>query len=180
MRRNRQEGLPWQILLVFYLRRQRLVLRKSKQNSHGLTLIEVVIALAVMAAATFGSLVYEYHATRHARIAAAEIAAKNIAHLLVDDWKSTGGVETYDPVSLNLGISSTTEDGYDYTTTADGIYLFVNLSYQDIDSDAETGTTLREIQVRVRWRNDFGPGSITNDAPSIVLTTYVRRDQSNG
>jgi len=66
----------------------------DKRNRYGFSLIEVVIAIAVMAAATFGSLVYEYHATRHAQMAEAEIVAKNIAHLLIDDWKSTGGVES--------------------------------------------------------------------------------------
>ena len=65
-----------------------------------MTLLEVAVAIAVLAIASIGAINYQYHATRQGLVARSEITATRVAQLLLEDWKSRGGDETYDPVEI--------------------------------------------------------------------------------
>ena len=61
------------------------------RNNRGMTLSEVMIAVAVVIVAALGTLCYEYLCIDHVRYARAELIATRIGQLLIEDWKSTGG-----------------------------------------------------------------------------------------
>lgn len=78
----------------------------GRKLARAVTLIEVIVALAVVVIASLGALGYQYYAAAQGRIAHAQTTSTRIAQLLLEDWKSTGGSEDYDPTALGLGFSS--------------------------------------------------------------------------
>ena len=70
------------------------------------TLIETMVAMVVLAIAALGALGYQYHAALQVRIAHAQTTGTRTAQLLLEDWKSTGGSEDYDPIALAMGFSN--------------------------------------------------------------------------
>lgn len=149
------------------------------RKSAGVTLLELIVATVILAIASLGALTYQYHAVKRARSARAEIVAAQLAQLLLDDWKSTGGNEFYDPTTLDLGLEQIGSDPI-YRVTFNGFPMRAQLGYSDIDTDSEAGVTLREIRVTIRWRRDYKNLEPTAADPTFTSSTYVRRDQSGG
>jgi hypothetical protein len=173
----------------------------NRKFSSGLTLIEAVVAMVLLAIVVLGALGYQYYAALHARIARAQIVATRTAQLLLEDWKSTGGSTEYDPSTLGLGFStklsvpahwSNGEGGGAGTPLHDGVYaitvdelpMLVMLSWLEVDEDAQAQVKLRQLTVIVNFGtqaalqagSDVWPANL---AP-IILTTYVRLDESGG
>jgi prepilin-type N-terminal cleavage/methylation domain-containing protein len=153
--------------------------RINRQSRAGVTLVEVAVAIAVLAVASIGAINYQYHATRQGLVARSEITATRVAQLLLEDWKSRGGDETYDPVDLGLGFTAMQAADW-YRIQVDNLPMSVNLQWKDVEHDASAGVTLREIRVEFRWRVDRTAGAIRDIDPRYVMTTLVRRDQSSG
>lgn len=149
------------------------------KRSGGMTLIEVMVAMVVLAIAAIGALGYQYHAARHGNIAKLEMIATRTAQLLLEDWKSTGGDENYDPSTLGLGFHKTSGENL-YRITVDDLPIYVELSHRDVAHDSVAAVTLRQISVITRWRRDYSSLEPKSEDPSLVLTTYVRRDASGG
>lgn len=180
---------------------------KRRKFAAAVTLVEVMVAMAVLAIAALGALGYQYHAALQARIAHAQTTSTRIAQLLLEDWKSTGGSENYDPTTLGLGFFSDVihlgqgtalPDGV-YSITVDNVPMLILLNWKDVDYDSDAEVTLRQITVTSVWRRDLEKdvnwGTITaeevanehassgyGDAlrPLAALTTYVRLDASGG
>jgi len=152
-----------------------------KKRTAGLTLIEVMIAMAFLVIIASGALSYQYYAALHARAALAQMTAIRTAQLLVEDWKSAGGSAAYNSTNLNLGFTDSDSDSADYEITVDNLPMYINLSYNNIEHDDEAQITLRKITVRVNWRNDRRvPTGRAEEEASMELSTYVRVDASGG
>jgi hypothetical protein len=153
--------------------------------------------MTILAIAAVGALGYQYHATRQARVAHAQITATRIGQLLLEDWKSTGGSDQYDPTTLGYGFESillspffgqaearelgSTLHNEAYAITVDGLPMQVALKWKDVGTDAVAQVTLRQLGVVVRFDEPVGKsGSLAAYNPAIVLTTYVRLDESGG
>ena len=144
-----------------------------------MTLIEALIAATVVAVLALGALSYQYLGATHFRIAHAELTATRTGQLLIEDWKGAGApdIVNYDANTLKIGFNKPYPgDNRYYTITVDGIKMYVTLSYNDVDVDSFANITLRQISVKVQWRKDFGSGAVDVDDPSVVLTTYARKD----
>ncbi len=155
---------------------------KKRRSLKALTLVEVMIAIAIIAIVALGCLGYEYHAVWHANIAKAEMTAIRTAQMLIEDWKSAGGQDTtgpnaYSPDNFDSSFTSV-DDGW--SVTVDNLPMFITFDWSDITTDSISNVTLREITVTIRWRHDFTVGNTREDDPSAVFTTYVRRDGGTG
>jgi prepilin-type N-terminal cleavage/methylation domain-containing protein len=171
--------------------------------SKALTLIEVMLAMAILTIAALGALSYQYYAAGHARIAHAQITAVRTAQLLLEDWKSTGGSKEYDLTTLGLGFSSRLfvpsqwsqgqGEGLGsplrssaYAITVDGFPMLVTLRWEDIAQDTIAAIKLRQLAVIVRFGEIDDQGTLTfpesylENISSLILTTYVRLDASSG
>ena len=155
-----------------------------------------MVAMAILTIAALGALSYQYHAAGHARIARAQSAATHVAQLLLEDWKSTGGSEKYDPSILALGFSSPQPipakwtsvkalkalilaeplNSAVYAITIDDLPMLVMLRWQDVAYDNTAGVKLRQLGVTVK----FGVVNQLENIPPVALTTYVRLDVSGG
>jgi len=161
-----------------------MIVNKFK-SSKGLSLIEVTVAMVVVAVAALGAMGYQYHTARHTRIARSQITATNTAKLLLDDWKSTGGSTEYDPAELKLGFEkvSVSSDfnyggskgaalnGGEYTITVDGVRMEIILQWMDLVQDTTSAVTIRQLAVVVQYEDSPLP---------LILTTYIRLDAASG
>jgi len=177
---------------------------KRRKFTTAVTLVEAIVAMVVLAVAALGALGYQYHAATQARIAHAQTTSTRIAQLLLEDWKSTGGSENYDPTALGLGFFSNVihlgagtalPDGV-YSITVNNVPMLILLNWEDVDYDSDAEVTLRQITVTAVWRRDLGKdinfGEIVSGQvshadkkagslrPLATLTTYVRLDASGG
>jgi hypothetical protein len=149
------------------------------QNGRGMTLVEVMVAVAFVIVAALGTMCYEYLCVDHVRIARAEMIATRIGQLLIEDWKSTGGASDYNPESLNMGFDLPDGLMTNCLTVVDGLPLHISMTHSDVDGGVDTfsGTNLSEISVVVSWKKNFGEGAVEDDDPRVALVTYVRQDQ---
>ncbi len=149
-------------------------------NGHrgGFTLVEVMLAVALITIAALGTLCYQYLCIKHIRTAQVQLAATRIGQLLIEDWKSTGGEEDYDPEYLEMGFeASGTEEWGQVAITIDNTRYYISMLHEHVADDDVADIELRKINVTVRWKNNLGPGMVDDDDPGVYLTTYVRRDQ---
>ncbi len=144
---------------------------------YGVTLIEMVLAVLIVSIIVAGAMNYQYFSTRMAKRANAELTAARTAALLMENWKSIGGDEFFNPVNLNMGFTQVPNSDR-YHVTADDLPMTIDLSWGDEGVDAVAMTTLRRIQVEIRWRSDYRDDTIRQDDPVYSVATYVRRDQS--
>ena len=152
--------------------------RPYRAARSGMTLVEVMLAVAVIVVASLGTLCYEYLCIDHIRLARAELTAARVGQLLIEDWKSQGGSDDYDPQDLKMGFTLPPDvTPGAFLTKIDGLPLRITMSHDDKENDPTAGVTLRQISVLVRWRSDLGSGALSDSDPSVNLITYVRRDQ---
>ncbi len=151
-----------------------------RRNKAGTTLIELVVAMVILAVAAIGALSYEYHASSHYRIAQREMIATRTAQMVLEDWKSSGGSSDYDPRNLGVGFERSNTDSDLYLIEVDELPIQVRVFWRDIDNDPVASVTLREIGIIVRWRSDFSSNSPGASDPRMTLSTYVRLDAAGG
>lgn len=175
---------------------------KQRKFAAAVTLIEVVVATAIVVITAAGALSYQYHAARDAQIARAQIAATRTGQLLLEDWMSTGGSKEYNPATLGLGFSSALpipshfsqgqgqglgsplHDAV-YAITVDELPMLVMLSWKDVAQDAQAQVILRQLGIIV----EFGTATKEEETETtkrleyikpVIMTTYVRISASSG
>ena len=160
---------------------------RGHKCAKGSNLIEVMVAVTILAIAAMGALGYQYHAAVQTRMAETETAATHIAQMLLEDWKGTGGSSGYNPKILDsgfekssipadfdmAGVGGSTLGGTAYGITFDEIPILAVLRWRNVDTDPITSTVLRQLSVIARWqeRPELDP---------VVLTTYIRLDSTGG
>jgi prepilin-type N-terminal cleavage/methylation domain-containing protein len=175
--------------------------KRLKRDSHkkGFSLVEALVATVVVAVAALCALSFEYLAAGQIHYANAQIHATRIAKLLLEDWKSTGGSDTYDPCSLGLGFIEVQIpinfsegqglgiplNGSVYAIQVDEYSLMLKLMYIDVATDTATQVTLRQLAVIGRLGKPGDNQTMTSQerfvkGPQIYFVTYVRRDASGG
>jgi uncharacterized protein (TIGR02598 family) len=153
--------------------------RKVSQ-CRGFSLIEVMLSMSIVIIVALGTLSFQYQGVRHSRASEAQIAAARIGQLLLEDWKSSGGDTDYAPNSLGLGFTYVSANNY--TISLDYQTFHIQLAQQlatvssGSNPDSVAGVTLQQLTITVSWRKDFGTGTLSSTDPSLVFTTYVRRD----
>jgi len=145
---------------------------KRTKCADGLTLVEVMFAVLIIAVVALGALSYGYHGAGQIRHAREYSTAVRIAYFLLEDWKASAGSALYataasgvrNPLDLNLGGIMSFEYPHEgegiYEVTVDNIPLEITLfrpsGYQ----------RLIPLTVAVSWNTG-----------SIALTTNARIDQ---
>jgi prepilin-type N-terminal cleavage/methylation domain-containing protein len=165
--------------------------------SKAFTLLELTLTIAIIAITAVGTLGYQYYAAKQSRIAYAQTTATRTAQLLLEDWQSTGGSTTYDPLQLQLGFSSSAVpsnfsmglslgsvlNNVIYTITVNNVPMSIMLSWTDVANDSVAQTTLRQLRAMVRWQQGYvleSGGTTLCDSPVILTTSYIRLDAEGG
>jgi len=149
---------------------------RPRRFASAAALIEVMVAMVVLAVAALGALSYQYHAAAQVRTADKQITGTQIARLVLEDWKSTGGAVAYDPACLGLGFVTVfpEENHVDHTgghlgsklyiLKVDGKLVLTALSYRDIARDDTSAMTLRELTVVAQAGDDFTSSDLSFDS----------------
>lgn len=171
---------------------------KLPKYTTAFTLVEVMSAMVILTIGILGALSYEYYATRNTQISQAEITATNTAQLLLEDWKSTGGSEEYDPSILGLGFSDPIKIPADFTSaqglgtplndavykiTVNGIPMLVMLVWKDVAYDTTAEIKLRQLAAVVECSTSSQSNATYNwmdNIEPVTLVTYTRVDASDG
>jgi len=156
---------------------------KQPKSRAGITLIEVMAAIVIIAIAVLGASGYRYYSALDAKRADMQSTAARIALLLSENWRGRGYDRTadFDPVShldsdIAIAVSSIGPDYPSdftllerYEITVNDARFWAALSYSD-------GTTdLRTLNTVVAWENrpsSTDDTSITMDK-TFKLTTFV-------
>ena len=160
----------------------------------GLTLVEVMVAIVVLAISVLGASAFRYHAALGIRKADLQTDAARTALLLCESWRGASGPNTFNPTQLAttnpaLAIEAVTISGGpaaptdftllgNYKITVDSVdYYYAVLSWKDVSPG------LRALNVIVAWdQRGSGPSSgggnvydwgSVDASKSFKLTTYV-------
>jgi hypothetical protein len=154
---------------------------KKLKRAGGLSLIEVMIAICILAISVVGASAYRYCSTLDSRRADMRSAAARIGLLLCENWRGVKGSESWDPAAhLGSDLTITSVDSPPaqlsaddfttlgaYTVSLDGINYYAGLSWKDVSSG------LRALNVVVVWSQRDTGGDIDDADKLFRLTTYV-------
>ena len=149
------------------------------KHKYAFTLVEVVITIGLLAVLALGALSYQFHAIKQVKRAGSKMSATRCAMLILENWKIEGGSENYDPANLDPSISRVSNSDK-YVVVINDIYYYLELTASDVQSNDETGVTLRELAVSVQWNPNYNEGLPGSDAPISTFNTFVRCDQAGG
>jgi len=159
-----------------------------KNRSRGLTLIEVMVALALVIVAVLGAMSFRFFCALDARKADVHVNASRLGLLLLEGWRGAGGETTFDPAILEDtagDLDITPGQGVDplagmtqlgkyqvklRKTEGFDVYYYVTLSYKD-DFPIPNLRTLNAI---VFWPKQYPDGGYgAGEGRSISMSTYA-------
>ena len=149
-------------------------------NSHGFTLVEVMVSILVITIIVVAAMGARYLAVRQARRADAQNTAGRIALLLLEGWRSTGIHSDYDPEARFSGQMTITA-GAGGPATPTGFTTLGNTSYHIVQDNVNYYATLAYdepadapavLHVTVAFRHQYQAGAISETDNLVQLTTY--------
>lgn len=154
---------------------------KQPKSRAGVTLIEVMAAIVIVAIAVLGASGYRYYSSLDARAAAVQSTAARIALLLNENWRGRGydHVADFDPVShlsSDIAIAGPTSfippTGFTalgrYEITLNDARFWAALSYRNDTAD------LRTLNTVVAWEHrPSGVDETPAPNKTFKLTTFV-------
>lgn len=153
---------------------------KNKKNKYAKAfgLIEVMVTILILLIAITGSMAYQYHAVLNARKADLYTTASRIGNLMLETWKGTGSLDSFNPATVfssDMNISKTgstqpvaklTDTLGSYMVNENNANYYVTLSYLDNASEA------RLLNVAIAWKQrDYSQASFAETDNSINWST---------
>ena len=152
-----------------------LMTRRKMKSRNAFTIVEVMIAAAIVFIAIIGTSANRYGATLNARRADLHATAVRTALLLCEGWNGTCGSTSFNPDNtFSSGLDIIASEGPDapdgfttlgsYRIMLEGVEYYATLSWENAETD------LRALSVIVSW-DPSGQGQ--SAAKSYQLITYV-------
>ncbi len=159
---------------------------KRAKCADGLTLVEVMVAVLIIAIVALGALSYGYHGAGQIRHAREYATAVRIAYFLLEDWKASAGSALYaaatpgvrNPLDLNVdGIIS-----FEYPREGEGIYE-VTVDPEGVDPEGDVPLDNIPLQIKLSRPSGYQrliplTVAVSWNTGSIALTTNARIDQA--
>lgn len=143
--------------------------RKKK----GFTLIDVLLSVVILIIAISGSIQFRYHAAIGVRKAKMRTGASELALMLVETWRGTGGADTFDSAShYNPALIITSAAGpakpADYNLLGSYAIQWSDFDYTATLSSKDIGNGLKALNVVVAW-----PFGNSNTDKEYRITSYA-------
>lgn len=153
--------------------------RQFHSIRRGYTLVELLIAMLVLAVAATGTMAYAIYAQRLAMRSQSELTAARIGRLILDNWKKNGGDPAFDLTALQMGFVKQPNSSI-YKITINQLPMTIELNSQLLENDTQAMVSLRQIEAKIRWRLDRKDDALRPIDPTYTIATYVRKDESGG
>lgn len=162
----------------------------AKRTAHGATLIEIMVAVAILLVAVTGATFYQYYTALDARKADFRMKAARLGLTVLEGWKGAGCATDFDPrtdfangqgaeFAAALGVwndgdgdpppGMNTVCGKCSVTTEKNTYFMI-LSYTD---ESLTDNIPMAMNVLVMWDpRGYGGSNVADAGSSLGLTTY--------
>ena len=148
----------------------------SKKPGSGLTLIELMVAILLLAIAVIGAMGFRYFCAMDARRADVQMTGARLGWMLLENWKASGGDTTYVPLIPGLTITpgpgpakpADFTQHQSYHVLVNGAHLYATLSYKNA-----TPTEARKLNVNVAWLYRYQQWDGTPPYKTVGLTTYM-------
>jgi prepilin-type N-terminal cleavage/methylation domain-containing protein len=160
--------------------------RILKKRNRGLTLIEVMVAAAAILVVLIGAMSFQMYCARDARRADVRAVAGRLGLLLLENWRSIQGTDTFDPLAvLNYYPAEFTivndagndgGSGYEpalrrFVVRVENIYVDYHVTLSYSDSDPLDG--LRNLVVCVAWRSRYTLPALDEEVNVMTRAHYV-------
>jgi prepilin-type N-terminal cleavage/methylation domain-containing protein len=156
-----------------------------RHHNKGLTLIEVLVSLLIVAVAVIGAMMYRYYSASDARMADVHADAGRVGLLILEGWKGAAGRTDYNPAvsvgtevlgSPDISISriGTTNEYLVQLTGGTDTSYYALLSYNDdVNGDGNADPGIRKLMVEVTY---YGKGSQnkTLSSKTVKVVDFVR------
>ena len=162
------------------------MIKRYNQFKTGLTLIEIMVAMLLIAVGILGAMMYRYHSALDARKADVQVGAERVAMLILQGWKGAAGLDGYDPsTDINLNSSdisiSSANSGIHTVQLTGGTQtyyyarLFFSTPSTDLDGDGTADTfNIRKLEVEVTYYGSSGSQDTSLPAKTVRLSDFVR------
>ncbi|MBN1795631.1 MAG: hypothetical protein JW804_03070 [Sedimentisphaerales bacterium] len=144
----------------------------------GFTLIEASVSICVAMVMILGTLGFSYYSSLNAHKADTQNKAVRLAGLILDDWKSMGGIKTYNPAirftdQFTILESDVGPDGLPdllgrYDVILDEANFYITLSYKEAVDDQP-----KALNIVVAWVEKESSWDSSDPRRFIKLTGYV-------
>jgi len=160
--------------------------RILKKRNNGVTLIEVMVSALAIAVVVIGAMQFQYFCALDAHKADVRAKAIRLGLLLLDGWKNVEGDPLHNPIlefgvpplgnfigAADPGIPGLTNllGSQCYRVQVDGVYYFVKLSSEDIDSFGSPQKILKKLNVAVAWSRPYNSETLEFDSRRLVRAT---------
>jgi Tfp pilus assembly protein PilV len=158
---------------------------KRRQIRSGLTLVELMLAAAILMVAIIGGMAYRYYATLDARKADIQMTASRNAIMLLESWRGSSGSDTFDATTLtsspglviaDSGTGPAAPSGFTTlashgtcSITTDYMVYYVTLSTKP----TVDGATPKALNIQIGWRQDRQAGALASTDKVLGFTTYM-------
>ena len=148
----------------------------SKKPGSGLTLIELMVAILLLAIAVIGAMGFRYFCAMDARRADVQMTGARLGWMLLENWKASGGDTTYVPLIPGLTITpgpgpakpADFTQHQSYQVFVNGAYFYVTLSYRNADTNGA-----RALNANVAWMNRYQQWDPARPYKTVGLTTLM-------
>jgi prepilin-type N-terminal cleavage/methylation domain-containing protein len=169
---------------VIFNKRDIRIQKAGRRNwASGVTLIEVMVATAILVITMVGISGYRYCSSMNARCSEKQITAARVGQLLCGSWAGVKGSETFDLKAFlgpdllieTLDAPTSLPDAFvllgKYRITIEGFAYDCELAWNDVTSN------LRALWIRVgwEWRQEDPTSSGNALKKSFTIITYVTR-----
>jgi prepilin-type N-terminal cleavage/methylation domain-containing protein len=148
----------------------------AKEHRRALTLVELMVAVAIIAVAVIGAMGFRFYCVTDAKKADVQVNAARIASMILENWKGMGGEKSYNPKTQFGSFTSQFTITPDQQVGASTMYQIQDKTnqvwYDAILSFTEkTLPEPNELSISISWRQGYGKTGTM--AHTIGITEYA-------
>lgn len=157
---------------------------RRRRYLRAFTVLEVVISILIIMVLVNGVLGYQYFSTRDVRLSEVQASASRLGLLLLESWKGSGGIGTFDPLAefsseltmetLAEGPDVPEDEGAvfvklgSYGVQMENTYFFITLS--KAEATEQEPAILSAV---IAWKKDYSSGELDGTESAVRFSSFV-------
>jgi Tfp pilus assembly protein PilV len=139
-----------------------------------------MVVVLIIAVAVLGAMSFRFYSTVDAKKADVQVNAARIGSMILENWKGTGGLPAYNPVtqfgtlfSSHYTITGPAGGKYTVLDKSNNVYYYVVMTYQTEAIAIPAGVTVNVpvLNVAISWNQKYDDQSAA--ARVLSMTAYA-------